>query len=364
MTSFQKIPIFIFGDRRHLVTILGSIETFNLPIIVGETGVGKTSAIQYLANSLNHQLVAVNLNQQTESCDLIGGIKPVNVEHYLMPVYADFEKAFSETFDTKQNGKFLAHLANCRSQNRWKDLVKLMLHTSSSAPKAANWHLLSKKIEQVSKAVATDSRLYFAFIQGVLTSAITKGHWILLDEINMAESDVLDCVAELLNPDMQQLCVQGNEGQVVSKHPNFRVFACMNPSTDVGKKELNGIIRTRFTEYFIEEPYNDQDLRLIVHDYLKPLDISAAFVDRIINFYKSVKKLARTTLMDGTGHQPTFSLRTLCRALNIAAQNPCQNAMRSIIEAFILCFLTEVDRDSYDIILALIMKKIDKAGNR
>merc|ERR1711860_106746 len=101
---------------RHLVAILGSIETkFDLPIIVGETGVGKTSAIQYLANSLNHQLVAVNLNQQTESCDLIGGIKPVNVEHYLMPVYADFEKAFSETFDTKQNGKFLAHLANCRS---------------------------------------------------------------------------------------------------------------------------------------------------------------------------------------------------------------------------------------------------------
>ena len=111
--------------------------------------------------------------------------------------------------------------------------------------------------------MATDSRLYFAFIQGVLTTAITQGHWILLDEINMAESDVLDCVAELLNPDMQKLCVQGNEGQVVSKHPNFRVFACMNPSTDVGKKELNGIIRTRFTEYFIEEPYNDQDLRLI-----------------------------------------------------------------------------------------------------
>ena len=365
LNDLNHRPYYLTRPASRLLEFIGMCIKKKEPVlIVGETGVGKTSAIQYLANSTNHQLVAVNLNQQTESCDLIGGIKPVNVEHYLMPVYADFEKAFSETFDTKQNGKFLAHLANCRSQNRWKDLVKLMLHTSQSAPpQAANWNLLRKKIEQVAKAVATDSRLYFAFIQGVLTTAITKGHWILLDEINMAESDVLDCVAELLNPDMQQLCVQGNEGQVVTKHPNFRVFACMNPSTDVGKKELNGIIRTRFTEYFIEEPYNDQDLRLIVHDYLKPLDITATFVDRIINFYKSVKKLARTTLMDGTGHQPTFSLRTLCRALNIAAKNPCQNSMRSIIEAFILCFLTEVDRDSYDIILALILKKIDKNGN-
>ena len=43
-------------------------------LIVGETGVGKTSAIQFLAQSTGHELVAVNLNQQTESCDLIGGM--------------------------------------------------------------------------------------------------------------------------------------------------------------------------------------------------------------------------------------------------------------------------------------------------
>ena len=66
--------------------------------------------------------------------------------------------------------------------------------------------------------------------------------------------------------------------------------------------------------------------------------------------------------MDGAGHLPTFSLRTLCRALNIAAGNPCQNAMRSLTEAFILCFLTEVDRPSYEAILALIQKKFAK-GN-
>jgi len=55
------------------------------------------------------------------------------------------------------------------------------------------------------------------------------------------------------------------------------MFACMNPATDVGKKELPDGLRNRFTEFFIDEPKNDQDLILIVQDYLKnlspPLDL-------------------------------------------------------------------------------------------
>ena len=33
---------------------------------------------------------------------------------------------------------------------------------------------------------------------------------------------------------------------VVKKHPNFRLFAAMNPSTDVGKKDLPVGIKNRF----------------------------------------------------------------------------------------------------------------------
>jgi midasin len=63
------------------------------------------------------------------------------------------------------------------------------------------------------------------------------------------------------------------------------MFACMNPATDVGKKELPDGLRNRFTEYFIDEPQNEQDLILIVQDYLKslspPLDLKV---------YKQVKE--------------------------------------------------------------------------
>ena len=37
-------------------------------------------------------------------------------------------------------------------------------------------------------------------------------------------------------------------------------------------------------------------------------------------------------LTDGTGHQPHFSLRTLCRALRFAALNSCGSVPRSLYE--------------------------------
>ena len=331
-------------------------------LLVGETGVGKTSAIQFLAEKTGHQLVAVNLNQQTESCDLIGGIKPVNVEHYVNPIYDEFLNMFGKTFNSQQNAKFLAHLSNCRSSQRWKILVELMLRSSEKIKNDEEWTKLHQKIEQVYRAVCANSKLYFAFIHGVLITAVTQGQWILLDEINMAEADVLDCIAEILNPDIHEISVQGNDGQTVAKHSNFRVFGCMNPSTDVGKKDLNGIIRTRFTEYFIEEPYSKNDLQTIVQDYLKNLDVDKKLVSKIVSFYLLVRKEAKKSLIDGTGHQPTFSLRTLCRALNVSSKNPCQNPTRSIIEAFLLCFLTELDRASYDVVFSLITKYLGGAN--
>ncbi len=63
-----------------------------------------------------------------------------------------------------------------------------------------------------------------------------------------------------------------------------------------------------------------------------------------IFFVKSAKTAAATKLTTGTGERPTFSLRTLCRALRVANRNPCGNVTRSLYEGFSLSFLTELDK--------------------
>ena len=54
----------------------------------------------------------------------------------------------------------------------------------------------------------------------------------------------------------------------VSRSAQFRLFCCMNPATDVGKKQLPHNIRNRFTELFVEEMQEPADLQVLVRGYL------------------------------------------------------------------------------------------------
>lgn len=91
----------------------------------------------------------------------------------------------------------------------------------------------------------------------------------LLDEINLASAETLECLSGLLESRTGSLTLlERGDNKPISRHPDFRLFACMNPATDVGKKELPAGLRNRFTEFFMEELNNKQDLMIIINDYL------------------------------------------------------------------------------------------------
>lgn len=51
-----------------------------------------------------------------------------------------------------------------------------------------------------------------------------------------------------------------------------------------------------------------------------------------------------------------FSLRTMCRALAIAANNQCGQVARSLMEAFSLSFLTQLDKSSQEAVQKQIIQ--------
>ena len=53
------------------------------------------------------------------------------------------------------------------------------------------------------------------------------------------------------------------------RHPEFRLFACMNPATDVGKKDLPAALRARFTEVFVDELVEPHDVREVVQAHVR-----------------------------------------------------------------------------------------------
>ena len=87
----------------------------------------------------------------------------------------------------------------------------------------------------------------------------------------------------------------------------------MNPATDIGKKNLPSCLRNRFTEIFVDELSERNDLCLLINGYLKDLNPTASLINMIVDFYIELKTNFLNELFNGNGFMPTFSLRTLCR---------------------------------------------------
>ncbi|XP_054617732.1 midasin isoform X2 [Dunckerocampus dactyliophorus] len=344
-------------------------------LLVGETGTGKTTTVQHLATLAGHKLMVVNMNQQSDTADLLGGYKPVDHKQILLPLREAFEDLFSQTYSRTQNLTFLGHVQTCFREKRWHDLLKLMDHVckayltkdnSNAALLQEKWSFLAGKLRQTQQQIqACETAMVFAFVEGTLAKAVKKGHWILLDEINLAAAETLECLSGLLEGRAGSLVLldRGDFAPLI-RHPNFRLFACMNPATDVGKRNLPLGLRNRFTELYVEELENEADLRILVSDYLKNLNPHRNVIDGIISFYLVIRKEASSHLVDGTGHRPHYSLRTLCRALKYVAANPCHAVQRSLYEGFCLSFLTQLDRRSHPLVQKLVCQHILKGNTK
>lgn len=336
-------------------------------LLVGETGVGKTSSIQYLAYQTNHKLVVVNMNNQSDVSDLVGGFKPVDISFVIGPLRLEFEHLFAKTFDVQKNEKFLNNISVCFNRGDFVILVKLMLKINATAYNRCaskkldddvvqRWQQLENKLTKLDQQLRNSINLSFAFIPGSLVNCIKNGDWVLLDEINLASTETLECLSTILEPDGSIVLLERGDFTPIKRHPDFRIFSCMNPNTDVGKKDLPVGIRNRFTEFFVDELTTENDLLIIVGDYLNNTGIQKSRIFSAVKLYMKLRDLSQLELNDGLGNKPVFSLRTLCRALRICAKNLCGSIERNIYESFCLSFLTQLDPPSHELVLKLIQQ--------
>ncbi|KAE9368078.1 P-loop containing nucleoside triphosphate hydrolase protein, partial [Stipitochalara longipes BDJ] len=360
--------------------------------LVGETGIGKTTVVQQLADTLGYKLIAVNLSQQSEIGDLLGGFKPVNVRSLAIPLKDEFDDLFASTgISATKNQRYLDSLGKSVAKSQWNRASKLW----REAPKMFDNILseLTKKeatngrsgTEQPMKRRKTESRLQsllnlkprwerfsedldqfdiqlsggskgfaFTFVEGNIVKAARNGDWVLLDEINLASPDTLESIADLLHSGSggspSILLSETGEIERVKAHPNFRIFGAMNPATDVGKRDLPMGLRSRFTEIYVESPDRSlDDLLGVIRAYLKgnsSNDERAAH--DVARLYLNTKRLAdEKRLVDGANQVPHFSLRTLTRVLSYVIEiAPSYGLRRALYEGFAMGFLTLLNRES------------------
>ena len=67
-----------------------------------------------------------NLNQQSDSADLLGGFKPVELRVLCAPLKKKFEELFPKTFSKKANQKFLDSVQLYFANKEWKKFILLL----------------------------------------------------------------------------------------------------------------------------------------------------------------------------------------------------------------------------------------------
>ena len=378
---------------RLLESIAKSVQQSEACLLVGETGTGKTTMIQKLAKALGRRLVVMNLSQQSEVADLLGGYKPINPRSIAVSLKAEFDQLLHATFPAQQNKKFSDALSKNIAKGQWKRALNLweealrtvrsMLESpervvkhgekepsqkkrklqSHHAQFIRRWDRFADGVRNFESHLSSGSKgLAFSFTDGIIVKAVRDGDWVLLDEMNLASPDLLECLADLFissedgGPSL--LLSETGDTERVHAHKHFRIFGAMNPATDIGKRDLPLSIRSRFTEIFVDAPDSLLlDVVAVVEAYLGDIIQShVRIATDVAKLYLDIKTLAdANSLTDSSNQKPQFSLRTLTRTLlyvtDVASTYGLQ---RALFEGFSMSFLTMLDATSKLLLQPLI----------
>ena len=182
----------------------------------------------------------------------------------------------------------------------------------------------------------------FQFVEGTLIQSIKNGEWILLDEINLASESVLNRVATLVEGNYILLNERADIVET-KRHPDFRIFFCMNPPyTSAGKKPLPASLRAKLTELYVPELENPNDLFQIIERSIS-FQAEEHHKRSILEFYLRL----REHVFKQTKRSGSIGLRNLSRALAFMSRAVQLRypVIRAIYEALYTCFASHLDRD-------------------
>ena len=457
-----------FAKTGHALRMLERVScavSVNEPaLLVGETGTGKTALIQELARLTGAPLTVVNLSNQSESSDFLGGFRPAGARHLCLPLLKRFLELFGETFPSRSNAEFLGRVSKFADKRKWIHLLKAFragvdrvasivdkddedkivdsiedreentvnnddnddmeatpavdvpttraTRSQTTGKKGKNqkvstqsvadignkrqklsaatkkkrgsvtkkeaakkpsftisddlvesWQLFDRDLVIAERAIgdvasSSGGGPIFAFVEGALVTALREGHWILLDEINLAPAETLERLNGVLESRRGSVVLsERGDATPVYRHPRFRLFGAMNPATDVGKRDLPPALKHRFAEVYCGETESREDLQLLVRGYLR--DVPSGVIAPIVDFYVEAKRVAHTVLLDSADQKPRYSLRTLARALEyVSAASPLYGVQRAMMDGFSMSFLTLLKKEGQEILEKLMHKHL------
>ncbi|RAK18846.1 MoxR-like ATPase [Anoxybacillus vitaminiphilus] len=168
-----------------------------------------------------------------------------------------------------------------------------------------------------------DGKTTIEFVPGPVIQAMTKGHLLYIDEINMAKPETLPILNGVL--DYRKMITNPFTGEVVKAKDTFGVIAAINEGY-VGTVPLNEALKNRFI--VIEVPYiQGETLKTVLQTQSKLTD--STLIDKFVTLSADLI----TQVKNGQISEEAASIRALIDTCDLAVYLPPLRAIqRGIIE--------------------------------
>lgn len=160
------------------------------------------------------------------------------------------------------------------------------------------------------------------FQEGALIKALREGYWLILDEIDFADPQILSILNAVLEND-RQFVLKEKDGELIETHKDFRIFGTANTVGVMadfkyiyqGANSLNAAFLDRWRCYHVNYLSSEQEAEVIANT----CGISAKFAEKFVE----VANLCRNAFQNEEIESP-FSTRRLIDwvKLSIREENP------------------------------------------
>ncbi|CAI8019287.1 Midasin [Geodia barretti] len=145
------------------------------------------------------------------------------------------------------------------------------------------------------------------FQEGVLVEAMRKGYWIILDELNLAPTDVLEALNRVLDDNRELFIPETRKS--VKAHPHFMLFGTQNPPGAYGGRK---VLSRAFRNRFIELHYDDIPSGELVNIVHEKSSLPLSYAKKMVAIMKELQ-VRRTASGVFSGKYGLITLRDLFR---------------------------------------------------
>lgn len=156
--------------------------------------------------------------------------------------------------------------------------------------------------------VQKEGQTWIDFVEGPVVKAMKEGHFLYIDEINMAKPETLPILHSVL--DYRRMLTNPFTGEVIQAHPNFGVIAAINEGY-IGTTPMNEALKNRFISFAI--PYiTGEQLAGLVDEYF-PV-VQATLKNSMLSLATDLRKQAENGLLS----EEAASIRSLLDAIELS----------------------------------------------